>query len=174
MTPRAISGLLSSLLVLAGVFFFINAACSSASPDIDTVPSCGIQPITPGGATITLVEPRDGAVIAAGASDTFVTVPVRISTTRVAPNEPRCKAGNGHFQITATRSSTDRCPAGQQQLLQVLFMDEGTVSLVPGGYTLRVTFVDGQARPYVPELTATAHVIVTGPTGAAGSSACPP
>ena len=168
-TTTSLTGLLSSLLVLAGVFFFINSACSKGS-DV-----CRPGTRAPEGAAIAIVSPLEGAIITGSADAMLVPVPVALSANGVRVRESaHCEEGTGHFVIVA---DFDCGPLHSWSQFHPLLdgTREITLQLAPGKYTLTARFHNSDLQP-IQGLVATTHIrVVSSDTaaGAAGSPACP-
>jgi hypothetical protein len=175
-----VAGLVSSLLVLSGVFFFINSACSNGSCDGSTpdigAGSCNASTAAPPGASIAIVVPAEDASVSGDAA--VGTVPVQVvlqaSRVKVVPSW-QCVDGAGSFEITLEPLDAPDCgPTGARIGYRALSdgSSETTLHLEPGRYTIRA-YLKGGSGSRLAGLEAVAHFSVAGMPTAAGSNACP-
>lgn len=162
--------LVPSILALAGVFFFINAACYSVRPDEPLPKPCTVRPETPQGARIEFVQPQDGATFVRQRNEPFMRVTVQLRATGVTTVPfGQCKSGGGHYDLRV-RSETAKPDCCMSDTEQHRTTGAKTLELGPGAYELTAHFVDGYGDPYQPPLLARVHIVVDPSTpGAAGS-----
>jgi len=170
--PKAPSwvGFVSSLLVLGGVFFFINSACSRGGSE-----HCVASTVPRAGASIAIVTPLDGAIISGPSSQSKVPVPVTFSASGVGvAAASHCEDGTGHFRLKIEPVSRPDC--GPPREVEFRELTDGnleiTLLLAPGAYTLTAQLTNSESQPFV-GLVAVTHITVVGEQSAAGSPACP-
>jgi len=173
----SLSGLLSSLLVLSGVFFFINSACirvpsgCNGSDDDECHPST----LAPRGASIEIVTPADGATVS-GADAGLVPVRVVFAAKGVAVRSSSvCAEETGFFALAVNAIDVPDCgPRPSSHELRELTdgSSELTLMLAPGRYTLTARFSLPDGRRYE-DLVDMAQVTVVGEPLSAGAAACP-
>ncbi|MDH5676052.1 MAG: hypothetical protein OEZ06_28275 [Myxococcales bacterium] len=157
-----IRSILPSLLVLSGVFYFINAACFRNNDEADSfapsfVCSSPGSKMAPGGAQLSFVEPRDGSEISGALLDGAVIVPVRFAVAGVMLTaSAECLPGSGAVALVAAPEDP-----GCGRLLQTRFTAaEANIGLVPGDYRLTAKLVDQDGFAFTPEVTASTRVRV--------------
>lgn len=168
--PASLASVVSSLLVLMSVFFFINSACLRGSSCGDSS-ECDHTTIPPAGAAIAIVEPKDGAIVGGDSNVGLVTVKVVFSAHGVrVRNTTFCGDDAGHFLLLVRRE----CGGSQSETSRVLTDggNELNLQLAPGKYALIARF-DNSFGGHFEGLVATTHITVAGEQGTAGAPACP-
>jgi hypothetical protein len=168
-----LGGLLSSLLLLGAVFFFINSACARRSSDGDSV-ECRVSLVPPERASVEIVAPADGATVSSEHAG-LVPVPVELAATGVNVRPASiCAQATGFFRILVEPFDVPDCgPLPSRQQLHKLTDGEKqrTLMLAPGRYTLNLQLGLADGRTY-DGLVDKAQITVVGVPGDAGTAVC--
>ncbi|MET0385793.1 MAG: DUF4399 domain-containing protein, partial [Polyangiales bacterium] len=147
-----------------------------AAPAAPAAPPSLELPAIPAGASVSFLEPADGATVRGPAENGKVSVPVKLGAENIAVKPAgQIEAGSGHHHILV---DTTPDPEGavvakdDQHLHYGQGQTEATLTLAPGEHTLQLQFADGIHRSYGPKLAQTIKITVA--EGPATGNAAPP
>jgi hypothetical protein len=121
-------------------------------------------PAIPDGASVSFIEPTDGAKLTGPLVDGKVKVTIKMGAEKIAVKPAgQIEAGSGHHHLLI---DTDLAAKGEvvgkdeQHIHYGQGQTEAEVQLAPGDHALKLQFADGIHRAYGPTLTAVISVHV--------------
>ena len=147
-------GFAQAVIVLIGVFYFINAACLKSSSDragYAPAPNCA-----EGLPTLSILEPSDGEVRGTVSADGNVAVRIQVGVQRTSAD---CEPASLLVMASANKLACQ----GQLMPQQVSISAANpfaNLRLAPGSYELAVEAFDADSQSYDPPVTTNMHINV--------------